>query len=300
VSTPKEVREYDRFGPWIIEITDIDEIPDRFLPVCDQIGDADLVFKIPRPIERRNARVGDDLYEYVVRLGDAGVEIHRHVGDGIETVRAGYDEIVGLAIVSDLLFGEFILYLAGGTVRFAFNTVSEELIEGVAGTIRRRWSEDPGTEQRREGSIDSPVEREELSSLYRVLLRKEEAAGRAVVPLIYQEERTVEVRKRTLLEIGLDLIRRPRLREALVARSADELIVYAGVPQVVRFNKGYYGYSRTVLPISQIRSVEVAQDLRYEGFLQVTMEIPEHRIPFSLEGGAPIERIRSVIHAPGR
>jgi hypothetical protein len=100
--------------------------------------------------------------------------------------------------------------------------------------------------------------------------------------------------------MGLDLIRRPRLREGLVSRSGNELIIHVGVPQVVRFNKGYYGYSRTVLPFPRIRAVETVKDPRYEGFLQVAIEIPGHQIVFTLEEGTSIEPIRSVGTTPER
>ena len=66
--TAAQVAEYNRFGPWIDEIVDPEDVPRLFRPYPIDLGAARMVLKVPRSIARRDATAGMDLYDHLVIL----------------------------------------------------------------------------------------------------------------------------------------------------------------------------------------------------------------------------------------
>lgn len=66
--TTTTVNEYDRFGPWIDEVTTPDEVPRLFRSHPLDLATARLVVKVPRNISRRDATPDMDLYDHLVIL----------------------------------------------------------------------------------------------------------------------------------------------------------------------------------------------------------------------------------------
>ena len=75
-------REYDRFGPWAVAISDDDPPPPLFEPLIER-REPMLAIKIPRSVERRNARPGMDLYDYLVCLYEHDLVILARAEDGV-------------------------------------------------------------------------------------------------------------------------------------------------------------------------------------------------------------------------
>lgn len=60
--------ELDHFGPWVLEITTSDPPPSIFEPYLVRDEEPHFAIKVPRRIERREARPGMDLHYYLVSL----------------------------------------------------------------------------------------------------------------------------------------------------------------------------------------------------------------------------------------
>jgi len=60
-----ETDEYNRFGPWVIEISEEDPPSPFFIPYLSRTEPALLSIKIPRKIDRRSAQAGMNLYDYL-------------------------------------------------------------------------------------------------------------------------------------------------------------------------------------------------------------------------------------------
>lgn len=284
VST-KHQKEYDLFGPWILEVKEIDEVPDAFLPVYPEGGDIDLAFKIPRHVERRNANPGEDLYDYMVILRSEALEIHRRRDDGLSSSVVLYEKIGGIKIRFDLLLGEVTIYHADGSVSFSFNTVSEDLIETLVAMLRKRYPVGKGTPL-----PPDAVDIDELTHHYRVLSNRERKDA-SVSILAFRDDLLIEKREKTIWDRGLDVIRRPRVRPTMTLATETELILYRGEPQIVRFNKGNYGYSRTLIPRSAIRDITIDPDTVYLGCVRVRIVIPGHDIVMFTEDGFPVDAV---------
>ncbi|MCU1433145.1 MAG: hypothetical protein JWP95_2250, partial [Actinotalea sp.] len=57
---PDSTAEYDAFGPWILEVRAVDDLPALFSRHPLDLGSARLVLKVPRQIARRDAHAGMD------------------------------------------------------------------------------------------------------------------------------------------------------------------------------------------------------------------------------------------------
>ncbi|NTV38743.1 MAG: hypothetical protein HGA51_02120 [Demequinaceae bacterium] len=81
--TAAEVAEYNRFGPWIDEITDPEDIPRLFRTYPVDLTATRMVLKVPRSIVRRDATAGMDLYDHLVILDqDSLTLLSRHIARG--------------------------------------------------------------------------------------------------------------------------------------------------------------------------------------------------------------------------
>ena len=60
--------EYDRFGPWIYEISEEDPVPPLFIDHIPTDKIPLMSIKIPRKIDRSEARPGWNLYDYVMNM----------------------------------------------------------------------------------------------------------------------------------------------------------------------------------------------------------------------------------------
>ena len=137
--------EYDRFGPWAIEVTAEDPAPPLFRPYLTRSEPALLSIKIPRRIERRNARPGMDLYDYLVCLYGDDLTVLQRVGQQrsghevrAETLR--YQDVQYMRVSQDLLRGNVRLGLPSGPFDLPYNTVSEHLMWRAVDLIRGRYA----------------------------------------------------------------------------------------------------------------------------------------------------------------
>lgn len=116
--------EYDRFGPWIDDVTTPDEVPPLYRDHPLDLERARMVLKVPRNISRRNATPDMDLYDHLLVLDDAGLTVlSRRLGEGSRRapVARGYDvtsvrysELVAVLDTADLLDGRLTVYTTGG------------------------------------------------------------------------------------------------------------------------------------------------------------------------------------------
>ena len=132
--------EYDRFGPWILEISARDPLPRIFAEGHIRKEPPLLAMKVPRPIDRSQAWPGMDLYDYVVHLYDQDLEIARRSGTTVVRETCRYTDIVSIALKEVLLKGAVTLHLPRTTYSFEYSTVSSDLIMRMVGLIRERYT----------------------------------------------------------------------------------------------------------------------------------------------------------------
>ncbi len=131
--------EYDRFGPWIIEISETDPAPPLFLPYLTRGDTALLSIKIPRKIERRVANPGMNLYDYMVTLYEEDLVILQRIGDDVRPHTFFYRDVQYLCQGESLLKGSLRLAMTESVFDLPHNTVSAGIIGRLVDLIRERY-----------------------------------------------------------------------------------------------------------------------------------------------------------------
>jgi hypothetical protein len=160
--------EYDRFGPWVLEISDEDPPPPLFLPHLEMDRAALLRIKIPRRVERRNARPGMNLYDYVISLFDDEVEVLQRVEDSVKSTSFRYTDVKRVVHREDLLRGDIDVVLKDTTVELPFSTISSDLMGQLVAIIRRRYVDESRLV---DVNAITPPQAESQSFYFRGLLR---------------------------------------------------------------------------------------------------------------------------------
>lgn len=129
---PEDLREYDRFGPWIDHVRQLSDMPRRFRAWWPELGAARYLLKVPRSYDRSQVSPGMDLYESLIAVLPDQVCVLRADATRIVRRDVARDEIVASVHHTSLLTGRWSLLLAdGGSLEVPFNSVSGSLISEV-------------------------------------------------------------------------------------------------------------------------------------------------------------------------
>jgi len=245
-------REYDRFGPWLLEVSADDPVPPLFEPHCGLAGEPILQVKVPRQITRREAHPGMDLYDYLVSLYGHELVVLERDGKEVRKRTIAYTDIRQLAVQEDLLRGRLHLGLPEAPLALPFNTVSNEVIARVAGIIRERYR--PRAER-----LDAPPSTgagEPLSFAFEHLLKEQRSADPQVVATLTQPQRSLrDTERNAWRRIIFGIIDR-RLLESMHLTDGLELHVYDRGRSYAHRWESVYGRRETFMPLANLTSVE--------------------------------------------
>jgi hypothetical protein len=252
--------EYDRFGPWAIAVSSEDPPPPLFRPFLTRPEPALLSIKIPRHIERRNARPGMDLYDYLVCLYEDDMAILQRVGREVRAETFRYQDVQYLRVERDLLRGNVHVGLPGQPYDLPYNTVSDDLMRRVVEMIRQRYAR---PQQRAVASPELQLGEEILSFYFDRLLaeeRRRETGMRllAAQATVAVADGGVHPARRLLFSIASK-----RLLESMHLTDGRELkIVDRGAAYAYRW-QAVYGVGTLHIPIANLRSVSWRDDARH-------------------------------------
>jgi hypothetical protein len=256
--------EYDRFGPWVIEISDDDPVPPLFAGHVSEASDVILSIKVPRKVARRDAAPGMDLYDYVVQLHEQTLAIHERVHSTVRSHTVAYREIQQLRVSEHLLRGELLLDAGGAGYSLPYNTVSNDLMREVARLIRQRYL-DPSATRLELPPAPSPAP---LSFHFMNLLHEAQADGRSRA-LASQETVPLGALERGRLRRWLAKLAGQRLLESIHLCDGLELrIIDRGYTYAHRW-QSLYGRRETFIPLANIRGL--GWETRDDGSAELTV-----------------------------
>ncbi len=157
----KGVSEYDRFGPWVDDVNEEEDVPRLYRSYPIDFGAERLVLKVPRNIARRNATANMDLYNHLILLGqerltvlsrrvskasraadsEAVGPVHDAVtpegGPGYDVVTIQCADVVAIRNSLNLLDGRLTVSTAEGTpIKVAYNGTASDVIDAFVGALR--------------------------------------------------------------------------------------------------------------------------------------------------------------------
>jgi hypothetical protein len=271
-STWVRTPELDTFGPWILRVRSSQDVPALFRPVVDLAG-ARVAVKIPRPIERRDARAGMDLYDTLVLVREDGVEVWSRAPkapDGRTRRWLAADDLVALEDSTDLLDGMLRLHTAhGAPVEVPYNGSSADVVLTLLDEIRFFWRR-PGAfpDRQPEMALDTlGPDDVSLVNHHRDLHRHD--------PLLHP---VVLRRRRTARRAGNGFVRTVQgawptsLQAAIVATTGSELVVLHRRAWLQRGHRGVDSLATTVVPLGRGVRVETTSDPRWTGIRRLRLD----------------------------
>jgi len=134
---PDDLREYDAFGPWIDPVRTAIGMPRVFRPWYAELADAAFLLKIPRDVDRAQARPGQDLFAAVLAVGERGVCQLRHVGGAVTREDATWEQVVAWSTYNNLLLARWSLLLSNGSaIHVPHNSVGSPLMAKVTAYVQ--------------------------------------------------------------------------------------------------------------------------------------------------------------------
>jgi len=271
--------EYDRFGPWVIEISDEDPPPPIFLPYLTREETPLLSVKIPRKIERRNANPGMNLYDYLVTLYEEDVVILQRVEADVLSHNFYYRDVKYLRQHESLLKG--ILHLAMGEKSFdlPFNTVSAGLMLKVRDLIRSRYVDGYA---RVEMAEDVPLAEDELSFFFTHLLEEQKARNPQIQVLASQVDTAIATHEtKAWRRVLLGMIRKTLL-ESLHLTNGRELKIISR-EKIYKYQwQTIHGKDICTIPIENITAVNWEADAQNTAVLNLHFETAGGTVSYAM------------------
>ncbi|WP_370674487.1 hypothetical protein [Pleomorphomonas sp. PLEO] len=240
---PESLREYDAFGPWLLQVKSAAEMPRRFRSAYAGLSDADYLIKIPRSIDRRDAYPGADLYGEVFALDADGFTLLEAVDDaeGFVSRQVTWDDVAAVRVVSNLLHADFALLLKeGDALTVTYNSVSADLMTRVIAFVRQHCVEPD------DFASSSTNDAEEFEDFFfNAMLAEERHGGQFMLPVHFEAPgkacRNAQNRRR--VTTGL-----------LILLSASELVVIDRDTPMRRRFFAHYIYRKTYLNLNSVRA----------------------------------------------
>ena len=244
--------EYDRFGPWVTEISDEDPPPPLFQPHLTRAETPLLSLKIPRKISRREAHPGMDLYDYMVSLYEEDLVVLERIERKVEAHTIRYRDVQHLSLREELLRGTVHLGVPDRHYDLPFNTVSGDVMRRLVDIVRERYL----PEQDALPVEVEPVEATELSFYFERLLRDEQAGDSGMQPIAAQADTAMGALEESFLRRVLFGLVAKRLLESLHLSDGRELrVIDRGQSYAYRW-QSVYGRAETWIPLANITAVD--------------------------------------------
>jgi len=280
--------EYDRFGPWILEISEADPLPPLFVPAMTRTEEPLFCIKIPRPMDRRDLSPGMNMYDYVVALYDDDFLVLERVEAEVIQLIFSYRDILAIRHSEDLLDGNLHIYLAKKSYNIPYSTVSAVLVEKLTELIRDRYHS--GTSYTDAGS-EVPVstaDTENLSFYFNGLLKNSRSSHPNTRLLAVQTEIAVHTVNdnfwRRLFYGAID----KRLLESMHLYNGCELeIVSRGRKWGYRW-QAIYGKETLYLPLEKLKAMQKSPEKNNQGIESVDLETDGSSHAFLFVSSNPI------------
>ena len=277
------LREYNGFGPWIVEINDQNPMPALYVQYYHETELPLLLIKIPRRIERRAASIWMDLYDYVIGAFEDHIYILKRNGASVKEERIGYKDIAAVRRFHSLLKGELMIYLAGEPIRVSYSTVSDDIILRLISIIaNKKGNAAQYRVQFKAMPVEYVHEKSASMDLYYVNLC-DKLSG--VVPDLYLVAYQPRIVLGRIRQSKLFRIQFRKLRMTKNAFLSDGKMLAVIVSEITTRNKTADGlaYDYLFLPIQSITDVRVAGFDREERYNRIDIAAGNHVFSYIYE-----------------
>ena len=269
-------QEFSTFGPWVYEIKESYPLPRLFAPFFDKDDQAIMKIKIPRDIDRRNAKPGMNLYDYVIALYRDQLRIlERSENDSVTDHLIDAADFMGIRIYKNMLRAACTIYTVNGSFSFSFNSASMDLIWKTANLILASM------ERNRPVDVSSlPVTEAQPKTmllqnmLHDIRKEREDIAVGAV-----QEGMEVYPREDTAVKIERMLWKELN-PEAVHLFTPKELIVLENGFFPNRAGMPDFGFTYTIMPLNKLTAVNLSRSKVYSLLMECTIYLGPNQLTY--------------------
>ncbi len=274
--------EYDSFGPWIYEISEDYPVPELFIKYVKNSEQPIFSIKIPRQIERRKARPGMPLYDYVINLYKTDILILKRDGDKIISNSYLYEKIECIQNQVDLLKGNLRIVMSDLVYNLPYNTVSENIIIHMLEIIRQWYTVGSSCKIPEDSIVDTS--KILLSFYFDALVDEEKIQNPGFKILSYQEESSVSLYEKGVCRKLQNRLLGKKLLESLHLSDGRELIIISrGIP-FKRRNQAVYSKETYYVPINKIKGIVWKDDQRNSAISNMTIITSNNSYKISFHG----------------
>ncbi|GAA2528966.1 hypothetical protein [Winogradskya humida] len=265
----RRTAEFDAFGPWIYRVNTISDLPRLFQDAGIDPAAHQLVLKVPRNIERRNATPDMDLYDSLIAVDHETVTILRRQGSSYDSARIPMDRITAIEDSVSMLDGRLTLYTSDGTNPvIAYNAADLPPVQNLI-RVLREWYLPAAVDEPSFALPDGP----------------EPLLGDADTGLINEYRRLTRAEPGIHLisafprrRIGTGLLRPVTLHATITIGDDRELQQIHRRDRITRGNDKVLSIARTILPRTRITDIQVRPHERYRDITVLmvngSLEIP--------------------------
>lgn len=283
-------KEYDCFGPWLLEINNQDEVPPLFRDDFKYSDAVKFAFKIPVQIERRNTSPGSILYNSVVSLYENKIYVFNRVGKTVTTRVINLQDILMIQNIKNLLKGELKIYLPGDKVIIEYNTISDSIISYVINIIRQKYIQESEILYKLPHLDEVPVMVEMFNNLWNEIKRKE-----SVELLNYQSGRAISPCKKMGLNKIFPRRFKKELQDCIFSNSEKELIIISRVNNTRYSRLPDYSDMHTYIPLQNIDDVNIEKNMEFLNLRNVKIHTNVHTVIFMIDEKLKIEEWVKII-----
>ncbi|MFI1990895.1 hypothetical protein [Actinoplanes sp. NPDC020271] len=280
-------KEYDTFGPWIDEVRTTADLPRLYRDAGLDPAAFELVLKVPRNIERRNATPGMHLYDALIALDVETLTVLHRRDDTFDAVRVPLDRIVAIEESVQLLDGRLTVHTTdGGALVVNFNGSAKEPIRNLVQLVRQRYlpafapepAEPIGPEPRM-GPVDAGL----LNDYRRMVAREprfrllNSSARQRVVAAAWQER----LYRRTW----------PLHLQASIVGTDDREIVIVHRRNWFTRHGDEVSMARTFLPRARINALSVWRHEHFQGVHEIVAQAGDTVLRFPVAAGPVTEAL---------
>jgi len=265
-------KEYDAFGPWIIEITNQEDVPEHFDSFYIYNREASVVLKIPINISRRNVRPGDILYKSLVAFEkDQIIALDWKNGKVLkETVK--YNAIRSIQNKVDLLNGRLIIHSDNKSIEIPYNTVSKNLISDTVFNLRKKYI-DYFTKTKIDNQIMKDYSHPTNYFFKGILTKIKEKE--TVFILDTQETKVIEKLSKNWYDPLIDIYNPMLFQKNMLLTNNKELIIISRKNGLKRKRSSDYSHINTYIPLENLINIRYESHELYSDIYKVSFNLPK-------------------------
>ncbi len=268
-------KEYNEFGPWLMAVESIEEIPQQFVSHKELILSADFSFKVPIGEDRRKLRPGMLMYSTVVSIFGESLLVLKATNDGVTDYKIPFEDVRSLTVSHNLLDSHLIIDTDNKSYDIDYNSVSTDVSEKVVELLRNRIFTAVT-----KGNLEAVMDKEIIDAKRYKSMVGHMLDNETFKVLAYQPAITIEKIYKNQAEALLAGFKKYDLQDVLFIAGEKALVVVDSVKEVKRANEADYSYRYVFIQTDLIKEIEMADELTMHHLKKLILHVGEAQMGF--------------------